>query len=185
MEPKGFFQSLFDYSFSSFITTKLIKVLYILSTIAIAIYTLVLVLVLFKASPVAGIFGLVILGPLVFVIGMIYMRVILELLIVIFRIHEDVREINVRGGGTMTPDVPLLPAEPAGPAPAPVQPPPGPSRPCQRADRRGSCADEAVLQELRRGDRCGQQLLHLVRNTGGLRRWRRSAGAAARRSNRA
>src|SRR4029079_4756670 len=33
---------------------------------------------------------------------------------------------------------------------------------------RGSCAHEAVLQELRRGDRCGQQLLHLVRTTGGL-----------------
>jgi|KBSMisStaDraftv2_1062788.scaffolds.fasta_scaffold352983_2 hypothetical protein len=126
MEPKGFFQSLFDYSFSSFITTKLIKVLYILSTIAIAIYTLVLVLVLFKASPAAGIFGLLILGPLAFVIGMIYMRVILELLIVVFRIHEDVREINVRGGGTMTPDVPLLAAEPAGPAPTPVEPPPAP-----------------------------------------------------------
>ena len=185
MEPKGFFQSLFDYSFSSFITTKLIKVLYILSTIAIAIYTLVLVLVLFKASPVAGIFGLVILGPLVFVIGMIYMRVILELLIVIFRIHEDVREINVRGGGAMTPDVPLLPAEPAGPAPAPVQPRPVPPAPANEPTDEALAPTKLFCKNCGAEIASGQQLLHLVRNTGGLRRWRRSAGAAARRSNRA
>jgi len=114
MEPKGFLQSLFDYSFSSFITARLIKVLYVLSTILIALDTLALVLFLFKTSAVAGLFGLVILGPLVFIIGMIYARVILELLIVIFRIHEDVRDINVRGGGGASADVPLplLPADP-------------------------------------------------------------------------
>ena len=33
MEAKGFFSSLFDYSFSSFITPRIIRVLYMLATI--------------------------------------------------------------------------------------------------------------------------------------------------------
>ena len=42
MEAKGFFSSLFDYSFSSFITPKIIKVLYVLLTIAVSLWTLAL-----------------------------------------------------------------------------------------------------------------------------------------------
>src|SRR5262245_1981738 len=129
IEAKGFSRSLFDYSFRSFITARLIPVLYVLSTIILALNVLALILILFKAAPAAGIFGLLILGPLVFVIGMIYVRVILELLIVIFRIHEDVRQLNVRGGGSAGPDVPLpLPVTEPEPEPAavaePVEAPP-------------------------------------------------------------
>ena len=99
MQTKGFFGSLFDYSFSSFITSKVIKVLYVLTTIIVAIWTLVLVLVGFKSSSAAGLLMLVIIGPLVFVISMIYARIGLELLMVIFRISESVQEINERSGG--------------------------------------------------------------------------------------
>jgi hypothetical protein len=109
MEAKGFFQSLFDYSFSSFIAARIIKVLYVLTTIIVALDTLALILFMFKVSSALGIFALLILGPLFFVITMIYVRVILELLMVIFRIHADVREINVRGGGGA---VAALPARP-------------------------------------------------------------------------
>ena len=122
MEAKGFFQSLFDYSFGSFIAARIIKVLYVLTTIIVALNTLALVLFMFKVSSALGIFGLLILGPLFFVITMIYVRVILELLMVIFRIHEDVREINVRGGGGIVAALPARP-EPVTEPPLAVAPP--------------------------------------------------------------
>jgi len=54
----------------------------------------------FRQSTGLGIVMLVILGPIFFVITMIYVRVWLELIIVFFRIQGDVFEINQRGGGS-------------------------------------------------------------------------------------
>jgi len=127
MPPNGFLASLFDYSFSSFITSKIIKVLYVLSTIIIGLTTLLLVLAAFNASSGAGLLTLVIIGPLFFLISMIYTRVLLELLMVIFRIHEDVRDINGRAGGTR--EAPPAPAAALAPPPAepPVEPGPTPA----------------------------------------------------------
>jgi Domain of unknown function (DUF4282) len=118
MEAKSFFGSLFDYSFSSFITPRIIKVLYVLATILIVLWTLAFVLIAFKASSGLGIVTLLIFGPIFFVLGMIYARVLLELLIVFFRIHGDVHEINRRGGGAN--GTPALAAPPAAPAVPPV-----------------------------------------------------------------
>jgi Domain of unknown function (DUF4282) len=119
MQAKGFFGSLFDYSFSSFITSKIIKVLYVLTTILVGLWTLALILLAFRASSTLGILALVIGGPIFFLITMIYTRVVLELLIVIFRIHENVQEINQRAGGTSgTPVVSTPPPTEPGPAAA-------------------------------------------------------------------
>jgi hypothetical protein len=120
MQTNGFLGSLFDYSFSSFITSKIIKVLYVLTTIVVGLWTFLLILVAFNASSGAGMLTLVVIGPLFFLFAMIYARVGLELLMVIFRIHEDVRELNQRAGGVGSASVPV--------DPAPVVPPePGPS----------------------------------------------------------
>lgn len=100
MQAKGFFASLFDYSFSSFITPRIIKILYVLTTIVVALWTLAIILFAFKASKALGVLTLLIFGPLYFVIAMIYARVGLEVLIAFFRIHSDVDEINRRGGDT-------------------------------------------------------------------------------------
>ena len=56
MEAKSFFSSLFDYSFSSFITPRIIKVLYVLATIGISLWTLFLIVAAFNvsAAPEAG-----------------------------------------------------------------------------------------------------------------------------------
>ena len=50
METKRFFGSLFDYSFSSFITPRIIKVLYVLATILISLWTLFLIVAAFNVS---------------------------------------------------------------------------------------------------------------------------------------
>jgi hypothetical protein len=126
MQATGFLNSLFDYSFRSFITPRIIKVLYVLLTIAVALWTLAIVAVAFQASSGAGIVTLLVVGPILFIVGMIYARVGLELLIVLFRIHGDVAEINVRGGGTPDmsgPAAAVADAPPVEAEPAPASPP--------------------------------------------------------------
>ena len=104
MEPRGFMAALFDYSFASFVTPRIIKVLYVLATILISVWTLVLVLAAFNASSGFGLLMLVIGGPLFFLIGMIYARVFLELVIVFFRINGNVQEIrDGRSGSALQP----------------------------------------------------------------------------------
>jgi hypothetical protein len=136
MEAKSFFGSLFDYSFSSFITPRIIKVLYVLATILVALWTLVFVLLAFKASSGLGIVMLLIFGPIFFVLGMIYARVFLELLIVFFRIHGDVHDINQRGGGANG-------SSPAFAAPPAVAPVAAPREPVVTAAASAPSSDEA------------------------------------------
>lgn len=117
MQVEGFFRSLFDYSFSSFVTPRIIKILYVLATITIGLWTLFIVLAGFNVSSGAGLLTLVIIGPLFFVLSMIYARVLLELVIVFFRINGNVQEIrDERVGGAPQP----APAPEPPPAPAPV-----------------------------------------------------------------
>jgi hypothetical protein len=107
MQAKGFFGSLFDYSFSSYITPRIIKVLYVLATVLIALWTLAIILIAFKASSALGILALLIGGPIYFVITMIGARVGLEFLSAFFRIHGDVQAINLRAGSSVALAAPL------------------------------------------------------------------------------
>lgn len=95
---KGFFASLFDFSFSSLITTKIIKVLYVISMIVIGLGALLFTLAAFRASAVFGVVTLIILAPLGSLIYVIYTRVILEVLIALFRIMENTQELVAQGG---------------------------------------------------------------------------------------
>lgn len=85
---KGFFASLFDISFSSLITTRIIKVLYVISLIVIGLFSLFFIIGAFTSSAGAGILTLLILAPLAALLYTVYTRVILEFIIVVFRIAE-------------------------------------------------------------------------------------------------
>lgn len=85
---KGFFASLFDISFSSLITTRIIKVLYVISLIVIGLFSLFFIIGAFTSSAGAGILTLLILAPLGALLYTVYTRVILEFIIVVFRIAE-------------------------------------------------------------------------------------------------
>lgn len=104
--PSGFFGSLFDLSFTNFITSKIIKLLYILSIAIAAIVALSVVASGFAASTTVGIFSLLIVAPLVFLLGVIYARVLLEIIIVTFRISEHASQIaaNVEKATSSIPD---------------------------------------------------------------------------------
>jgi len=95
---KRFFASLFDFSFSSLITTKIIKLIYIISMITIGLLALLFTLVAFRASPVIGVVTLLVLAPLGALIYTIYIRVILEVVIALFRIMENTQQLVAQGG---------------------------------------------------------------------------------------
>jgi hypothetical protein len=92
-EAKGFVGALFDLSFTNFITTKIIKVLYIIAIILAALYALG---TLGYGYAFGGAVGMVVglcLSPIVFLIGVIFARVYMELVMIIFRGAELLGEI--------------------------------------------------------------------------------------------
>jgi len=91
-DPKSFFSSLFDFSFKSLITTRLITVLYVLAVILAGLYSLTLLAAGFTRGAAIGVLALIAV-PLFFLLTVIYTRVILEVLIVIFRMHENIAAI--------------------------------------------------------------------------------------------
>jgi len=96
-DSKGFVASLFDFGFTSFVTPKVVKVLYPLIMILAALGALVWVIIAFKVNAVFGVFALFILTPLYFLIVTAFYRIALELFIVIFRIADDIQALRQRG----------------------------------------------------------------------------------------
>ncbi len=94
---RGFFGSLFDLSFTSLITTKIIKVLYLLSIFLIGLTALVFVIAAFHQSSTVGLLVLVVVAPIMSMFYLIYTRVILELVIALFRIMENTGELVAQG----------------------------------------------------------------------------------------
>ena len=97
MQEKGFFGRLFDLSFNEFLTTKIIKVLFVLAIIASAFGGLSVMLGLFATKSVGGAIAGLFAGPIVFVLYVILARVWMETLIVLFRIAENTAKIAGRG----------------------------------------------------------------------------------------
>jgi Domain of unknown function (DUF4282) len=116
MPEQGFLASLFDVSFSSLITTRVIKVLYILSMVVIGLTALGLVGAAFANSVAAGLFVLVIVAPLIGLLYLIYVRVLLEIVIAVFRIMETNAELVGLQRAQTAPAAP--PASPSSPPPA-------------------------------------------------------------------
>jgi hypothetical protein len=96
MQEKGFFGRLFDLSFNEFVTTSIIKVLYILAIIGSAIGALVILGGMFASGSFGGILMGLILAPVIFIVYVIMARVWLEVLIVIFRIAENTAKLAGR-----------------------------------------------------------------------------------------
>jgi hypothetical protein len=107
-ETKGVVGTLMDLSFSEFITTKIVKLLYILGIILVGLSSAVYIVGSFTRGFAAGIISLII-GPIMFTVGVIWTRVWLELIIVIFRIAGHTAKIA--GADTSPAPVPEKPAE--------------------------------------------------------------------------
>lgn len=88
MESKGVIGSVFDLSFTEFVTTRVVKLLFILGVLVAGIATLSLILTGFHRGFFFGVVALLF-SPLVFLLYTILMRIWCEMVIVIFRIAEN------------------------------------------------------------------------------------------------
>jgi hypothetical protein len=96
-DSKGFLGALFDFGFQSFVTPKVVKVLYVLVMIGTVVSALVFTIVAFKASLTFGVATLLFGDPLFILIVLAIYRIILEFFVVAFRISEDMRALSERG----------------------------------------------------------------------------------------
>lgn len=94
---KGFLGSLFDVGFTSFVTPKVIKVLYTLIMIGTIVSALFYTVVALKVNVALGAVTLFILAPLFTLIVLAIWRIFLEFFMVIFRISDDIRNLRERG----------------------------------------------------------------------------------------
>jgi hypothetical protein len=88
MSQKNPIGMLFDLSFTEFITTRVIKVLFIIGVIFALIGTIALIIGGFSASTLTGIVSLIF-SPVIFLLYVLGVRIWCEMIIVIFRIAEN------------------------------------------------------------------------------------------------
>lgn len=90
----GFVSALFDFSFSTFVTTKIVKVLYGLWIVMDALAALIFIIYGFKISSTIGLLVLIVVAPICFILFACYGRVALELTMVIFKIETNTRNVS-------------------------------------------------------------------------------------------
>lgn len=96
-EAKGFLRSLYDFSFSSFITLRVIRALYVLITILYTLGAIVAFVTLLVAHTVLTIIIAIVAVPIGYLIYLTIARISLEVLMVVFNIGKDVRAVREQG----------------------------------------------------------------------------------------
>ena len=92
MDNKSFIASLFDFSFSSYVTPKFIKFLFILGVILAAIATVIILIMGFMSHIGIGVV-LLVFSPIIYFLWVLSVRIYLETIMVMFRLQSDVSEI--------------------------------------------------------------------------------------------
>ena len=88
-------RALFSLSFNQWVSLKLVKFLYGLSILSAGLIAIFFVMMGFKISMWFGIFSLFIGAPLIFLLIVIYSRILLEMILVIFRMADHMTEITM------------------------------------------------------------------------------------------
>jgi hypothetical protein len=92
-QPEGFFGRLFDFSFDHFVTPSIIKVLFILILVVIGLGALGMIIAGFTQGALTGLLTLIIAVPIGGFLYILFARVWLEIIVVLFRIEEHVATI--------------------------------------------------------------------------------------------
>ncbi len=87
-DEKGLFQGLFDFSFRELLTPRMIKLLYLIALLAGGIAVVAAVINGLQQSAAQGLLALVF-GLISLFVWVLYSRVLLEVLVVLFRIAEN------------------------------------------------------------------------------------------------
>lgn len=123
---------IFDVAFTKFITPTVVKVVYIILMVLLALGYVVGVISAFASDAAAGVLVLI-LGPVLVFLYLLLIRVSLEALVAVVRTAENTTELlRVQGGGGAAamagppPGPPSPHSPPSPPYGSPQQPPPGP-----------------------------------------------------------
>lgn len=92
MEKKGFFGSLFDFSFTHFVFPKVISFIYGVFVVIVGLAYIAGIVVGFDQGTLYGV-GAIVLGPLVLTLYLIMVRSSMEIAIVMFRIYDNTDRI--------------------------------------------------------------------------------------------
>jgi hypothetical protein len=98
----SFLHLLFDFSFHRSVTVKMMKFLYILSILFAGLMALFFIFVGFETSIWFGIFALLIVAPVVSLLTVIFIRVFLEMILVVFRTADHVADKGLASGKEKT-----------------------------------------------------------------------------------
>lgn len=102
-DAKGFLRSLYDFKFTSLIATKVIRFVYALLVIVYSIFAaLTLIACLASKNGALIFFGFIIL-PMLYLLYLIMIRIFMEIVVVFFKMGEDVRAIRYSSAGTSPP----------------------------------------------------------------------------------
>jgi hypothetical protein len=88
---KGFFGALFDFKFEHFITPIIVKFVYVLALIALVLGWLFFLVTGFSQSIGGGI-AVLILGPVLLVLYLAFIRMTLEFYLAIVRMSQDIHQ---------------------------------------------------------------------------------------------
>jgi hypothetical protein len=86
---KGFFGALFDFRFEHFITPMIVKFVYVLALVALVIAWLAFLVTGFADSTTTGVLALVV-GPIVVLLYLAFIRMTLEFYLAIVRMSQDI-----------------------------------------------------------------------------------------------
>ena len=87
---------LLDLRFTRFITVSIVKVLYVVGVAMVALTVLSWIIAGFTQSVLVG-FAMLVLSPLFLLLGVILVRIYLEVLVVLFRIAENTAKMAGTG----------------------------------------------------------------------------------------
>lgn len=107
-EHRGFFGKLFDTTFKDFITPSIARVVYMILIVATALWALMFLIGGLRSGTALGVVGGLVMAPVIFILGVIGSRIYIELVLVIFRIAENTKNLNQPADWTS--DVPPPPA---------------------------------------------------------------------------
>jgi hypothetical protein len=88
-DDKNFFAGLFDFSFQQQLARRIVKLLYIIGILAGGIAVVTCVVLGFQQSPAEGLINLVA-GIAALFVGILILRVVLELALVMLRISDGI-----------------------------------------------------------------------------------------------
>jgi len=90
-DAKGFFGALFDFSFEHFVTPMIVKVVYLLAILALAVAFIVWLVIGFSQGIGYGL-GVLVLGSIGFLLYLCLIRMTLEFYLAITRMSQDIHQ---------------------------------------------------------------------------------------------